>query len=231
MVRPILTPALEAMLWDMDGTLVDTEPLWVKCEEELMSDFGYQWSEQDALHCIGGPMERVQLYLKEKSGSDRDPTWFGDQLVAMMLTKLETGAVIRPGVPELIESSLKAGVKIALVSASRRPVVDAVLRGLSFKFDISISATEVEHSKPHPEGYLKAAHQLASTIQSCVVIEDSTVGITSGLASGAMVVGVTAQSFDHENFFGVHELSELSWSDLRTLHQDWIGRVMLSGAL
>lgn len=218
----VSTPSLEAILWDMDGTLVDTEPMWVKCEEELMHEFGYRWSEQDALHCIGGPMERVQLYLKEKSGSDRDPGWFGDRLIEMMLAKLEAGAILRPGALELVDAARKSGVRLALVSASRRPIVDAVLRGLPFEFDISISASEVVRSKPHPEGYLRAANDLASSIQSCVVIEDSSVGITSGLESGAMVIGVTHQSFEHVNFFGVPNLSKMSWPELNSLHKSWI---------
>jgi HAD superfamily hydrolase (TIGR01509 family) len=229
LTNPVVTPSLEAMLWDMDGTLVDTEPIWVQCEEELMAEFGYQWSEDDASHCIGGPMERVQLYLKEKSRSDYDPRWFGNRLVEMMLERLEDGAVLRPGALELIEAARDSGVRLALVSASRRPIVDAVLKGLPFGFDLSISADDVEISKPNPEGYVRAAGRLASTIHSCVVIEDSAVGIRSGLDSGAMVIGVTPDSFDHDNFLRVAELSEISFSRLRMVHKEWVDRVLING--
>lgn len=224
-----VTPSLEALLWDMDGTLVDTEPMWVKCEEDLMADFGYQWSESDALHCIGGPMERVQLYLREKSGSDLDPAWFGDRLIEMMLEKLKHGALLRPGALELAQEAINSGLRLALVSASRRPIVDAVLEGLPFTFDLSISASEVENSKPHPEGYLRAASELASTVHSCVVIEDSTVGITSGLASGALVIGVTPERFNHDNFHRVEELSELDLPALKDLHFSWVDKALNKG--
>jgi HAD superfamily hydrolase (TIGR01509 family) len=217
---------LEAILWDMDGTLVDTEPMWVKCEEDLMRTFGYDWSEADALHCIGGPMERVQLYLKEKSGSDRDPAWFGETLVEMMLERLTEGATLRPGVHKLISTAQNAGVKMALVSASRRPIVDAVVKGLPFEFDLTISANEVTRSKPDPEGYIQASTALASAIHRCIVIEDSKVGITSGLASGAMVIGLTHESFDHENFHGFPDLSEVSLPMLVSTHRDWALRVL-----
>lgn len=222
---------LEALLWDMDGTLVDTEPMWVKCEEELMAEFGYQWSEHDALHCIGGPMERVQLYLKEKSKSDLDPSWFGDQLIEMMLSKLKSGAMIRPGALELVNEAIESGLRLALVSASRRPIVDAVLEGLPFSFDLSISASEVERSKPHPEGYLRAASEIATSIHSCVVIEDSSVGITSGLESGALVIGVTPQTFDHDNFHGVLDLSSVNLASLQSLHQSWFHRTLAEAEL
>ena len=174
-------------------------------------------------------MERVQLYLKEKSRSDHDPHWFGNRLVEMMLERLEIGAVLKPGAFELIESARDSGVRLALVSASRRPIVDAVLKGLPFGFDLSISADDVKISKPNPEGYVQAAGRLASTIHSCVVIEDSAVGIRSGLDSGAMVIGVTPDSFDHDNFLRVAELSEISFSRLRMVHQEWVDRVLING--
>ena len=215
----------------MDGTLVDTEPLWVQCEEELMRSFGYEWGESDAMHCIGGPMERVELYLKEKSGSDREASWFGNTLVEMMLERLSltSAEILRPGALALIEEARALGVKLALVSASRRPIVDAVLSALPFSFDLSISASEVTRSKPDPEGYVKASELLGAAIHSCVVIEDSMVGIRSGLASGALVVGVTETSFDHDNFHGVSDLREVPLQRLFDLHRSWLSKGTLQG--
>jgi HAD superfamily hydrolase (TIGR01509 family) len=224
-VEPIRITPLEALLWDMDGTLVDTEPMWVRCEEELMTEFGYQWSERDALHCIGGPMERVQLYLKEKSKSDLEPAWFGDQLIKMMLEKIERfGAPLQPGALDLITAAKEAELALALVSASRRSIVDAVVASLPFTFDLAISASDVERSKPHPEGYLRAASELSSAMESCVIIEDSSVGITSGLESGAMVIGLTSDIFHHENFHGVANLHQVPLKEIRQIHQEWLMR-------
>ncbi len=216
---------LKALLWDMDGTLVDTEPLWVECERDLMAGFGYEWSEEDALHCIGGPMERVEIYLKEKSRSNHQASWFGHTLIEMMLDRLSKGAPLKPGAYELFTAARAAGLQMALVSASRRTVVDAVLLSLPFQFDYSISASEVVRSKPDPEGYLTAAERLSTEIASCVVIEDSRVGIASGLASGAMVIGVTSEIFDHENFHRVNDLKSLDFVKLRSHHSDWMDRV------
>ena len=217
---------LKALLWDMDGTLVDTEPVWVDCERELMARFGYQWSHEDARYCIGGPMERVEIYLKEKSKSEFPASWFGTILIEMMLERLTEGAPLRPGVLELINSAQEANLRLALVSASKREVVDAVLSSLPFQFDFSISASEVANSKPHPESYLVASRRLSSEIASCVVLEDSSVGISSGLASGAMVIGVTEERYEHENFHGVADLRLLPLEELRSRHSDWVGRTI-----
>lgn len=225
--------SVAALLWDMDGTLVDTEPLWVECEADLMRGFGYEWGEADAMHCIGGPMERVERYLKEKSGSDLDASWFGNQLVEMMLARLAStsGEILRPGALSLVEEAKTLGLKLALVSASRRPIVDAVLSSLPFTFDLSISASEVSRSKPDPEGYVKASELLGAAIHSCVVIEDSSVGIQSGLASGALVVGVTEMEFDHHNFHGVLDLRDLPLPRLMDLHHAWLSQRMLPGRM
>lgn len=215
------TEGLSALLWDMDGTLVDTEPLWVECEAELMRQFGYEWSEEDARYCIGGPMEKVERYMLEKSRSDRDSSWFGDQLISMMLLRLRSGIQLMPGVHELIDAAREHDVKLALVSASRREIVDAVLEGIVIDFDFSISASEVERSKPDPEGYITAATRLETGLDRCVIFEDSPVGIRSGVASGALTLGVGSETIDHRNFISVGSLHGKELHEIVNLHTQW----------
>ena len=222
--------SLKAILWDMDGTLVDTEPMWIQCEADLMSDFGYVWGDEDAHFCIGGPMEKVQRYMALKSGSDIDPSWFGNRLVEMMLERMESGVELKDGVLDLLHDARNHGLKQAIVSASRRPIVDAVIAGLGFPFDHSISATEVSISKPHPEGYVKAASYFAVDIESCVIFEDSSTGIRSGLDSGALTLGLTEQVFDHSNFIRIGDLKGLEFAELLMMHRDWREGVEKSGA-
>ena len=212
---------LSALLWDMDGTLVDTEPLWVECEADLMRRFDYEWGEEDARFCIGGPMEKVERYMCEKSGSDLPLSWFGDQLVAMMLLRLRSGIGLMPGVSELISEARGLGVKMALVSASRREIVDAVLEGIGIEFDISISASDVERSKPDPEGYMTAAMRLETGLDRCVIFEDSPVGIMSGIASGALTIGVSQEVVEHRNFISLGSLNGRSLAEIVRLHQGW----------
>jgi tRNA (adenine57-N1/adenine58-N1)-methyltransferase len=125
---------LSALLWDMDGTLVDTEPLWVECEADLMRQFGYEWGEDDARYCIGGPMEKVERYMSEKSESNHPQSWFGNQLISMMLERLNKGVPLMPGVNEILSEARALGLKLALVSASRREVVS-----------VSVLESRVEH--------------------------------------------------------------------------------------
>lgn len=219
---PIESSDLHAILWDMDGTLVDTEPLWIACEAELMADFGYTWSDEDSHFCIGGPMEKVQRYMAEKSRSDIEPSWFGNRLVEMMLNRMQNKIVLKEGVLDLLDQARANGVKQAIVSASRRPVVDAVISGLGFPFDHSVSASEVSISKPHPEGYLVAASYLQVAIENCVIFEDSVTGIRSGLDSGALTLGLTDQDFEHSNFLRIGDLRSFGFTDLITTHRKWL---------
>lgn len=213
---------LQAILWDMDGTLVDTEPMWIQCEAELMSEFGYTWSDEDSHFCIGGPMEKVQNYMAEKSGSEIEPQWFGNRLVEMMLKRMRDGVEVKSGVLDLLHEARSSGLKQAIVSASRRPIVDAVMTGLGFPFDHSISASEVTISKPHPESYLRAASFFEIDIEGCVVFEDSLTGIRSGLDSGALTLGLTEHEFDHANYIRLGDLSGFGFPELVSTHRDWI---------
>jgi len=213
---------LSAILWDMDGTLVDTEPVWVQCERELMADFDYAWNEADAAFCIGGPMEKVEQYMYEKSGRRENPSWFGERLVEMMLERLTSDVIVKPGVRSMIDESSRAGVKQALVSASRRAIVDAVVRGIGISFDFVVSASEVARSKPHPEGYLTSAARLGIPIHECVVFEDSPVGILAGVESGTLTLGLSEVEIEHQNFRRIGTLLDFSYEDLTLVHRDWV---------
>lgn len=212
---------LAALLWDMDGTLVDTEPLWVECEAELMKQFGYEWGVDDARYCIGGPMEKVERYMSEKSGSELPQSWFGDSLISMMLGRLQSGIPLIPGAGEIFHEARSLGLKLALVSASRREIVDAVIKGIGLDFDYSISASEVENSKPDPEGYLTAALRLEAELAQCVIFEDSPVGLRAGVESGALTLGVGEEKIEHRNFISLGSLHGRSISEIRNLHSNW----------
>jgi len=180
----------KALLWDMDGTLVNTEPLWLACEEELLGEFGYTWSEKDGQNCIGGPMLRVQRYMKEKSGSDLPEEWFGKELVQRMKAKLKYGAPLMPGAASLIAAAKSRELPQVIVSASEREIVDLILEQFHGTFAFAISANDVEVSKPDPMGYREAADRLGVQANECVVIEDSRVGVTAGMHSGALVIAL-----------------------------------------
>ena len=184
-----------AVLWDMDGTLIDSEPLWIEQERQLMESFGASWSHSDAIHCIGGPMSRVDAYMRSRLPDEHrdsvEPFELARQLLERMEIRLAQNVPFTPGSFEIITEMKSAGLPLALVSASTRPLMNAALKSIGEKlFDVTISDTEVSQSKPHPEGYLMAANSLAVDINSCLIIEDSITGMNAAIASGAYVLGL-----------------------------------------
>ena len=182
---------VRAVLFDMDGTLINSEPYWLIAESELMSRFGHRWTDEDQAFCIGGPLPKVGSYMAQLSGSFEDAAYFEAELILMVAEQFATGLQFMPGARELVENLVEAGIPLALVSASPRILVDNALALLPDRtFVTSISSQDVRVSKPDPESYLLAASHLGVDIESCLVLEDSKTGIDAGLASGAVVIGI-----------------------------------------
>ncbi|WP_448004655.1 HAD family hydrolase [Agromyces bauzanensis] len=180
-----------AVLWDMDGTLVDTERYWMAAEEELVESFGGRWTHEDALGLVGsGLWEAATVF--QSAGVDLDADTIVARLTARVQEQLaEHGVPWRPGAHELLEALREASVPTALVTMSVRSMADDVVRAIPFHaFDVLVTGDAVQHAKPHPEPYLKAAAELGVDVRECVAIEDSPAGLTSAWASGAVTVGV-----------------------------------------
>jgi HAD superfamily hydrolase (TIGR01509 family) len=208
---------MSAILFDMDGTLVDSEPLWLEAEREVMESVGSSWSAQDQLSCLGGPRERTEEIMQEKSNYVKPYGFFGDQLNILMLKKLENQLQIVPNAIDLINDCRAFGLKIALVTASGGTLMRTVLTHFPADFfDTTISADDVAKSKPDPEPYLLAADRLNVRIEDCLVVEDSITGVTSALNSGAQVIGIPhlVAMPEHQNLRIIESLAELSVSKL-----------------
>lgn len=185
----------DAVLWDMDGTLIDSEPLWIEQERQLMESIGAKWTDEDAIYCVGGPMARVDAYMRSKLPSvDLDrfaPLALTNQLLQRMEDRLSQDIPFTLGAFELVNEMKSANLPLALVSASSRPLMNAALKSIGSQlFDITISDNDVERSKPDPEGYVKAAASLDVDISRSLIIEDSITGMTAAIASGAFVLGL-----------------------------------------
>jgi HAD superfamily hydrolase (TIGR01509 family) len=187
-----------AVLFDLDGTLLDSEDLWWDAECRTVGTWGGTWTREDQAHCLGGPLERVTAYMAERTGAPHAPEVIGEQLLETMEALLRSGDLEwRPGALQLLTECRSAGIPTALVSASHRRLLDAVSDAVSDHpgvpdpaFDVTVAGDEVDEGKPHPEPYLEAARRLGVPIASCVVIEDSPTGVASGQASGAYVLAV-----------------------------------------
>lgn len=180
-----------AVFFDMDGLLVNSEPLWLESETEMMAGFGYQWLESDQAACLGGPLDRVGKYMSDLIGGKRDGNSLMLEIIDRMIIKFQGQLPFMPGAVELINDLRAHGVDLTLVSASPRSLVDAVLANFEANpFVRSISSDDVKFSKPDPEGYLLAASSGGHDISNCLVLEDSLTGVTAAKASGAWVLAV-----------------------------------------
>jgi HAD superfamily hydrolase (TIGR01509 family) len=193
-VGPALLPA--AVLFDMDGLLVETEHLWYVAELEVTAALGGAWGPQHQEALVGGPLEKAVDLLVEQAGGGHDHAEVMSMLLAAMERQLRTKAVHwRPGAPELLAALEVDDVPVALVSASWRVLVDAVhdavLHELGHEpFSITVAGDDLERTKPHPDPYLHAAARIGVDPRHCVVLEDSHTGAEAGMASGALVVAV-----------------------------------------
>ena len=186
-------PTLAAVLWDFDGTLADTEPLWIEAEFELITSLGGTWSEEQADELVGNSLIDSGIYILNAIGRrDLDPAWVVEQLLGRVVSILrERPMPWRPGALELLTSLREAEVPCALVSASYRVLLEAAIGQLPpGTFAVSVAGDEVSQGKPHPEPYLKACAELDVDPRRCVVFEDSVTGARSGNAAGALVVAV-----------------------------------------
>jgi HAD superfamily hydrolase (TIGR01509 family) len=182
---------LAAVLFDMDGLLVDTEPLWFETETEVMARLGVQWTAQDQEALLGGSMEGSVAYMLAKATRPASPHDVERWLSQGMLDRVRDGRVeIRPGARELLTAVAAAGLPHALVTSSLRPFAEAVLAGTGFRFPVTVCGNDVPTSKPDPAPYVLAAKLLEVAPARCVALEDSPNGVASATAAGCAVVAV-----------------------------------------
>ena len=180
-----------AVFFDMDGLLVDSEPLWLISETQMMAEYGYQWLEADQAACLRGPLDRVGNYMSGLIGGKRDGNSLTLEIIERMVDRFKGDLPFMPGAIELIDDLTAHGVPLTLVSASPRSLVDAALSNFEVNpFVRSISSSDVKVSKPDPEGYLLAAASGGHEISNSLVLEDSLTGVTAAKASGAWVLAV-----------------------------------------
>ncbi|WNI14803.1 HAD family hydrolase [Actinacidiphila sp. ITFR-21] len=184
-------PGPHAVLLDLDGTLVDTEGIWWAAETEVFADLGHVLDEVHRDVVVGGPMARSVGHLMSVTGTTATLAELTVAINSRFERLIEHGAPLMPGAHRLLTELSAHGVPTALVSASHRRTIDAMLRSLgSEHFDLTVAGDEVTRTKPHPEPYLTAAARLGAHPADCVVVEDTLTGVASAEAAGCMVVAV-----------------------------------------
>lgn len=189
--RPPFSPGPDAVLLDMDGTLVDTEGFWWDAEVEVFAALGHTLADAYREVVVGGPMTRSAGYLIDVTGADISLDELKDLLNAAFLRRLEQGVPLMPGARRLLTELAAHQVPTALVSASHRTVIDRMLSSLGPEhFAFTIAGDELPRTKPHPDPYLTATARLGADPGRCVAVEDTATGVASAEAAGCWVVAV-----------------------------------------
>jgi HAD superfamily hydrolase (TIGR01509 family) len=180
-----------AVLWDMDGTLVDTEPYWIEGEFQLVEEHGGTWSHEHAMNLVGNDLLVSGRYIAEHSGIDLEPAAIVEELLDRVVARVEQEVPWRPGALELLTELREHDVRCALVTMSYRRFVAPILAALpSETFEVVVTGDTVAQGKPHPEPYLKAAAILGVDPAGTLAIEDSNTGARSAESAGCTVLVV-----------------------------------------
>lgn len=183
---------LAAVLWDMDGTIVDTEGYWMVAETELVTAHGGNWTPQDAIGMVGIGLDDAAEILKSR-GVKLSTRELIDWLTDRVLEQVGVAVPWRPGARELLAALREAGIPTALVTMSEHRMAETIVSAIGFPaFTVIVGGDDVSAAKPDPEPYLHAARLLGVDISQCIAIEDSVPGLTSAIASGAVSLGVPA---------------------------------------
>ena len=186
-----------AVLWDMDGTIVDTEPLWMRAETELIESYGGTWSHEQGLQLVGlGLLDSASILIA--AGVRMAPQEIVEHLSARVRAELaETTALPwRPGALELFAALREEGIPSAIVTMSFRPMALQVAAGIGAALDdegavaLVVAGDDGVRHKPDPEPYTRAAELLGVAIADCVALEDSVGGVASAASSGAATIAI-----------------------------------------
>jgi HAD superfamily hydrolase (TIGR01509 family) len=215
---------MRAVLWDMDGTVVDSEKLWDVSLHELYARLGGVLTPEVRASTVGGSAENVMAAVYADLRLDPEPAAMAesaDWLHARTGELFEAGLPWRPGARELLDSLLTEGVPMALVTNTRRGLTDQALKSIGkHYFSASVCGDEVKHTKPAPDPYQRAAELLGFEPAQCLAIEDSPTGTLSAESAGCpvLVVPNDVEVPDSAPRRHVNSLVDMAPSDLRAIH-------------
>ncbi|MGW2376109.1 HAD family hydrolase [Kitasatospora sp. NPDC001683] len=207
-----------AVLFDMDGTLVDTEQLWWQAAAELAEELDHPLTDRDAPEVLGQAVEHTAAHLHRVSGTTRPEAELAARLGESFAGKVAAETVPRPGALALLAALREARVPTALVSASPRQVVDLVLASIGRDwFAVTLAAEDTARTKPAPDPYLAAAERLGLDPAVCVAVEDTPTGVASAAAAGCAVLAVPSTAVPMPDGERITLLDSLERADLALL--------------
>lgn len=213
-----------AVLFDMDGTIIDSEPYWLIAETELVEEHGGTWSSEQGYALVGSGLWNSAAQL-QKAGVDLSADDIVQRLSQRVLEQVTAAVPWRPGVRDLFRELLDAGIPCALVTMSLRMNAEALAQAVARElgepvFLAIVAGDDVSEPKPHPEAYLKGALALGVDIGDCVALEDSSYGAASAFLAGAITVGIPLHVDIKREY--VHELwDSLEGRGVEHLAETW----------
>jgi HAD superfamily hydrolase (TIGR01509 family) len=183
--------AITAVIFDMDGVLIDSEQIWDEVREELARERGGRWHQRAQADMMGMSSTEWSRYMHDVIGLPEPPEEINKEVVRRLLARYKESLPLLPGAVEAVERLAKRW-PLGLASSSNREVIDAVLEQaeIAHLFRATVSSEDVEHGKPAPDVYLEAARRLGVDPTSCAAIEDSQNGIRSARAAGMRVIAI-----------------------------------------
>jgi HAD superfamily hydrolase (TIGR01509 family) len=187
---------IEAVVFDLDGVILDSEELWDEVREGLALERGGRWHEDAQADMMGMSSREWSVYMHERIGLPEPPEEINAEVVRRMLERYRRELPLIPGAVEAVER-LAARWPLGLASSSNRELIDAALEaaGIARYFRVTVSSEEVERGKPAPDVYLEAARRLGVAPERCAAIEDSQNGIRSAKAAGMRVIAIPNRRF------------------------------------
>lgn len=185
-----------AVLWDMDGTIIDSEPEWLSASIEVVEGAGGIWLDEDEDAILGvssiDHAKALNRAVKRGTGEDSDHWKLFNQVVDAIERHMREGFTLIPGAIELLQSFQEAGIPQALVTASPRVLVDALFDGIDgHPLQEAVTGSDDIPGKPDPAPYLLGAEKLGVAIDRCLAFEDSQTGLAAARGAGAHTIAVT----------------------------------------
>lgn len=217
---------IAAVVFDMDGVLVDSEAVWDEARHEIAVEHGGRWPEDAQRTMMGMSSREWSRYMHEDLGVELPPEEISERVVARLSDLYRDRLPLIDGARATV-AALAGAWPLALASSANRPIIDLVLElaGLADRFEATVSSEEVERGKPAPDVYLEAARRLGVPAASCAAVEDSSNGLRSAAAAGMRVVAIPNAAFppDPDALALAHrviaDLRDLGVAEIRALSE------------
>jgi HAD superfamily hydrolase (TIGR01509 family) len=183
---------IEAVVFDLDGVIVDTEQVWDDVRARLTVDWGGSYTPEAQRAMMGMSSTEWSRFMHDELGLEQSPDTINDEVVRRMLARYREALPLVPGAPEAVRRLHTDGLRLAIASSSNRVLIDAVLDGAGIRplFEATVSSEEVPRGKPAPDVYLEAVRRLAVEPARCAAVEDSASGIRAAHAAGLRVLAL-----------------------------------------